>query len=143
MKVLITGTSRGIGQALTQVAKKAGHEVLAIDRKTVDLRSPEAAAKIAELVKSWGTLDVLINNAGIYRKGVAREDFMESFLVNSIVPFEVTQALLPFLRKGQNPRVVQVTSMMGSIADNASGGSYAYRSSKAALRRSMFPRLLD
>lgn len=133
MKILITGTSRGIGQGLVQIAKKAGNDVIAVDRKTVDLRSPEAAARIAELVKPWGSLDLLINNAGIFRKDASREDFAESFLVNSIVPFEITQALLPYLKKSQSPRVVQVTSKMGSIEDATSGGYYAYRSSKTAL----------
>lgn len=133
MKVVITGTSRGIGAELVKLAKNAGHEVLAIDRKTVDLRSPEAAAKIAALAEPWGVVDILVNNAGILRQGSSREDFMESYLVNSVVPFEVTQALLPLLKKSARPRVAHITSLMGSIVDNGSGGYYAYRSSKSAL----------
>lgn len=133
MKIVITGTSRGIGAELVNIAKKAGHEVLAVDRKTVDLRSPEAPGKIAALAQSWGVVDILVNNAGIYLKGVGREDFQESFLVNSIVPFEITQALLPLLKKSTKPRVAQITSLMGSIDDNSSGGSIAYRASKTAL----------
>lgn len=133
MKVVITGTSRGIGAELVKIAEEKGHEVLAVDRKTVDLRSPEAAAKIADLVKPWGVVDILVNNAGIMRQGTSREDFQESFLVNSIVPFEITQALLPYLKKSSKPRVVQITSKMGSIDDNTSGGYYAYRSSKSAI----------
>lgn len=125
MKVVITGTSRGIGAELVKIAEEKGHEVLAVDRKTVDLRSPEAAAKIADLVKPWGVVDILVNNAGIMRQGTSREDFQESFLVNSIVPFEITQALLPYLKKSSKPRVVQITSKMGSID--------AYRSSKSAI----------
>lgn len=133
MKVVITGTSRGIGSELARIAKQAGHDVLAVDRKVVDLRDPEAAAKIGEMCKPWGVVDILVNNAGIYRKGTSREDFQESFLVNSIVPFEITQALALYLKKSTHPRVVHITSLMGSIADNGSGGSYAYRASKSAL----------
>jgi NAD(P)-dependent dehydrogenase (short-subunit alcohol dehydrogenase family) len=58
---------------------------------------------------------------------------MASFAVNSVAPFEVTQALLPLLRKSSRPRVAHITSRMGSIADNGSGGYYAYRASKTAL----------
>ncbi len=133
MKIVITGTSRGIGAELVKIAKDQGHEVLAIDRKVVDLRSPEAGGKIAALAQPWGMVDVLINNAGIMKPGTSREDFQESFLVNSVVPFEITQALLPLLKKSSSPRVAHITSLMGSIADNSSGGYYAYRSSKSAL----------
>ncbi len=58
---------------------------------------------------------------------------MDSFAVNTVAPFEITQALLPWLRKSTQPRVIHVTSKMGSIAENTSGSYYAYRSSKAAL----------
>ncbi len=133
MKVIVTGTSRGIGAELVKLAKGAGHEVLAVDRKITDVRSPEAAAKIAALAQPWGVVDILVNNAGILRQGTSREDFMESFLVNSVAPFEITQALLPLLKKSSHPRVAQITSMMGSIDDNSSGGYYAYRASKSAL----------
>src|SRR5262249_2933625 len=54
-------------------------------------------------------------------------------LVNSVVPFEMTQALLPYLKKSKQPKVIHITSLMGSIEDNSSGGYYAYRASKAAL----------
>jgi len=59
------------------------------------------------------------------------------FRVNAMGPLRVTKALLPCLRAGGARRVVQVTSKMGSVADNQGGGSYGYRASKAALKRSI------
>ena len=57
----------------------------------------------------------------------------DSFDVNTIGPMRVTRALLPALENADEPQIVNVTSKMGSIDDNGSGGSYAYRASKAAL----------
>lgn len=154
MKVVITGTSRGIGLELAQLALSKGFEVMAVARSpekskgllklkgdfkdkievvTSDLHDPDSVERIVAMVSEWGAVDILVNNAGIMRQGVRREDFMDSFLVNSVVPFELTTALLPFLRKSKQPRAAHVTSLMGSVGDNGSGGYYAYRSSKAAL----------
>ncbi len=152
MKILITGTSRGIGLELTRQALQRGDSVLAVARKpessqgltelkkqfgeklqllAVDVTEDNAPQKISEFVGK--DLDVLINNAGILLEGVASKDFMESFRVNSVAPFLLTQALLPALKNAGAPKVVQITSKMGSIDDNAGGGYYAYRSSKTAL----------
>ena len=154
MQVVITGTSRGIGLELARIALGAGHQVLAVARRpqespglaslmsaagtrlqllAADLLDPRSAGLIVASVRDIGVVDVLVNNAGILRDTARHEDFMESFAVNAVAPFEITHALLPCLRKSGDPRVVHVTSMMGSIADNTSGGYYAYRSSKAAL----------
>jgi NAD(P)-dependent dehydrogenase (short-subunit alcohol dehydrogenase family) len=154
MNVVVTGASRGIGLELVREALTKGDQVLAVARQpkestglsalkkqfgnklsvcAVDVGSPEAADKIAASVSDWPTVDVLFNNAGIFRKDTRLDDFNESFRVNSVAPFLITKALLPKLRKSQAPRVVQITSLMGSIDDNSSGGSYAYRASKSAL----------
>lgn len=154
MYVVVTGTSRGIGLELTRQALAAGHTVLAVAREPerskglgelrsqygdrlqvlgVDLTDPEAPAKIHSAVQSWPQVDVLINNAGILKDTIATEDFMTSFHVNAIVPFQLTNTLLPNLRKSRAPKVVHLTSLMGSIDDNSSGGFYPYRASKAAL----------
>ena len=53
--------------------------------------------------------------------------------MNSVVPYLITKAVVPKLKKGQNPKVIQVSSLMGSVQDNQSGGSTAYRASKSAL----------
>lgn len=152
MKILITGTSRGIGLELTRQALQRGDSVLAVARKpessqglnelkkqfgdqlqllAIDVTDENAPQKISEFVGK--DLDVLINNAGVLLEGVAPKDFMESFRVNSVAPFLLTQALLPALKNSRAPKVVQITSKMGSIDDNAGGGYYAYRSSKTAL----------
>ena len=84
-------------------------------------------------------IDVLINNAGIYPvKGASFEDLeidemIETLQVNSLGAMRVTQALLPNLERGGGKKIVNVTSKMGSVEDNSSGGSYGYRMSKSAL----------
>ena len=154
MRVIVTGASRGIGLELVRLALRQGHEVLAVARSAAsstglsglasdhgeklriaeaDLADARAVEAIGGAIRDWVALDLLLNNAGVLREGAAREDFTESFLVNAIAPFEVTRAMLPRLKLSTNPRVVSLTSRMGSIADNTSGGHYAYRASKAAL----------
>ena len=159
---VITGASRGIGFELASQALAAGHRVTAIVRSPHQAESlkrlgaevlagdvtskkdfEEAARKIN------APIDVLINNAGIFlsdsRGEVERDDegekfenldtqhLAKTFDVNTLGPIRVTQALLPLLQKSKNPKVIQITSLMGSIADNTSGGCYGYRMSKAAL----------
>lgn len=86
-------------------------------------------------------LDVLVNNAGIYNKvsldAGAPELILENVAVNAVAPFQLTRALLPLLRQavksqtgGSKVVIANITSKMGSIADNTSGGHYAYRTSK-------------
>ena len=152
MKILITGTSRGIGFELTRQALQRGDFVIAVARKpeasnaltelksqysdklqllAADMTAEDAPQKIANAVGK--ELDVLINNAGVLLEGESAQDFMESFRVNSVAPFLLTKALLPALKNSSQPKVIQITSKMGSIDDNASGGHCAYRSSKTAL----------
>jgi NAD(P)-dependent dehydrogenase (short-subunit alcohol dehydrogenase family) len=154
--VLITGSNRGIGLAFAQHYVKQGWDVIATARNvdaaedlkqlkpwkvltldTGDEQSILAAAKAIDGV----ALDLLINNSGISIGGgldvTTKEDMMRQFEVNTVGPFLMTRALLPNLRLGVAARgqafVAQVTSRMGSIADNGSGGSYGYRASKTAL----------
>lgn len=154
MNVVITGTSRGIGLELAQLVLTAGHNVLAVARSpekskgllklkgdfkdkieivTADVASPEAAELIHGMAEDWGVVDILVNNAGILLKGDSRKDMVDSFVTNSVAPMEITKALVPLLKKSTQPRAAHITSLMGSIADNGSGGYYAYRASKAAL----------
>jgi NAD(P)-dependent dehydrogenase (short-subunit alcohol dehydrogenase family) len=151
-RFLITGANRGIGLELARQLVAAGHSVVATARKPsglesklkgnsliypLDVGSPESIGELAGRLD--GPIDVLINNAGVIGDGdtgfetASPEKIMESFTVNALGAFRVTQALLKHLERGTKPKVVNITSQMGSIADNKSGGYYGYRMSKAAL----------
>jgi NAD(P)-dependent dehydrogenase (short-subunit alcohol dehydrogenase family) len=156
---VITGTSRGIGFELARQALKAGHTVWALARgpeKSEKLQKLKAEfpdqlktasidvvsdSSVEAFSKQFGNhaIDVLINNAGAYLDQEAdfeTLDFkkvVETFEINTIGAMRVTKALLPQLQKSAKPKLVHITSLMGSIQDNESGGAYAYRISKAAL----------
>ncbi|WP_036485681.1 SDR family oxidoreductase [Myxosarcina sp. GI1] len=145
---LVTGANRGIGLEYCRQLKKRGDAVIAICRSVsdelkdldvetiadIDITSDES---VASLVKQIGdrTIDVLINNAGIVeRVSLSNLDFTsirKQFEVNSLGMLRVTQALLPKLKDGS--KIAIMTSRMGSIEDNTSGGSYGYRMSKVAV----------
>lgn len=148
---LVTGSNRGIGLELCNQLKQRGFDVIATCRKPsaalskleveviddVDVSDTASLKKLVERLDGR-QIDWLINNAGIAGglglndiDANTTESFKRMFEVNSLGPLLTTQALLGNLTKGS--RVGLVTSRMGSIADNDSGGSYAYRMSKAAL----------
>jgi len=149
---LVTGANRGIGYEYCKQLKERGEEVIAVCRKSsaeldalgvrvesgIDVADDGA---IATLKQSLGdtAIDVLINNAGIYRQSnlgdLNVEGIREQFEVNAIAPLKLTQALLPNLTASQaSPiKVAIMTSRMGSIDDNTSGGTYGYRMSKVAV----------
>ena len=145
---LITGANRGIGYELCKQLHERGDEVLAVCRSSSDeldglgcrvLKGVDVTqdADLASLNEQLGDakLDYLINNAGIlYPGGLDELDFeqiREQLEINSIGPLRVTKALLPRLDAGS--KLAVVTSMMGSMTDNESGGYYGYRMSKAAV----------
>ncbi len=145
---IVTGANRGIGLQLCHALKDRGYTVTALCRRRGDLAEEQGvhvhegydvtdSAAIEAFAKSVepGTVDLLINNAGIMRSmsldNLDLEAAREQFEVNALGPLRVTQSLLPAFRDGA--RIALVTSRMGSIADNSSGGSYGYRMSKAAL----------
>jgi NAD(P)-dependent dehydrogenase (short-subunit alcohol dehydrogenase family) len=146
--VLVTGANRGIGLELCRQLVARGDEVIAVCRsgnsalQALNLRVIEgidvSSARSVDLLQTElgnTQLDWLINNAGILSvESLGNLDFdaMErQFRVNSLGPLRVTSALLPNLPKGA--KVGIVTSRMGSIGDNTSGGYYGYRMSKAAV----------
>jgi NAD(P)-dependent dehydrogenase (short-subunit alcohol dehydrogenase family) len=146
--VLITGANRGIGLALAKLSAARGDRVIAVCRNSsaplatlgvevhagVELTDSDS---LARLHASLGDtrLDVLINNAGILiPTSLDKLDFdavRRQFEVNAIGPLRVVIALRG--RLGPGSKIAIVTSRMGSIADNGSGGSYGYRMSKAAV----------
>ena len=90
------------------------------------------------------SIDILINNAGIYgdRSDIGfghlnYDDWMRTLAVNTLAPMKMAEAFLPNLLRSQGKLIVNVSSLMGSLADNTSGGSILYRSSKAALNAAM------
>ena len=147
-KVLITGANRGIGLELCRQLLARGDEVIAVCRsisselKSLNLRviegvdvSTEESIRDLQNLEGLEGLDWLINNAGILSvESLDNLDFgaMEKqFRVNSLGPLRVTSALLPNL--GSGSKVGIITSRMGSVEDNTSGGYYGYRMSKAAV----------
>jgi NAD(P)-dependent dehydrogenase (short-subunit alcohol dehydrogenase family) len=146
---IVTGANRGIGLALAALLKKKGYDVLGACRSSspeldelgvevvdgVDVSDEEGIAKLVTAVGSR-RVDLLVNNAGILVWGDSLEKLdvagiRKQFEVNALAPLLVTQALRARLGKGS--KVALITSRMGSIDDNGSGGSYGYRMSKAAL----------
>jgi NAD(P)-dependent dehydrogenase (short-subunit alcohol dehydrogenase family) len=145
---LVTGASSGIGLELCRQVHQRGDQVIAACRTIsdelkaldvqvepdVDIASEQAIADLAKRLKGV-TLDVLINNAGIWRNSSLSdlnwEGIREQFEVNALGALRVTLALLPNL--SNSAKVILITSRMGSIEDNTSGGSYGYRMSKVAL----------
>jgi NAD(P)-dependent dehydrogenase (short-subunit alcohol dehydrogenase family) len=145
---LITGANRGIGLELCRLAADRGDEVIAVCRTPsdalaaldvrvvdgVDVSTDGGVARLAEAVGDT-SLDIVINNAGILRMdrldALSIDDLRMQLEVNSIGPLRVSAALAP--RLGEGSKLAIVTSRMGSIADNTSGGQYGYRMSKAAV----------
>ncbi|MBY0263654.1 MAG: SDR family oxidoreductase [Phycisphaerales bacterium] len=155
--VFVTGASRGVGLEFVRQLLARGDSVIAAAR---DIRSPGLVplttsgqltlveldvsdpASIEGLPGRLGErgVDVLINNAGVSstQKSVAHldaSDMQRVFMVNAIAPLLVTRAMLPALRRGGGRTIVQITSQLGSIANNTGGSTYAYRGSKAALNQ--------
>ncbi len=146
--IVITGANRGIGFAMAKICKDRGDIVYALCRKSspqlneldvqvienIDIAS-EAGISQAKLALANVDIDILINNAGILRDESLSEfnqtTIKEQFSVNALAPLSLTQALLSHLHTGS--KVAFITSRMGSITDNTSGGRYGYRMSKAAL----------
>jgi NAD(P)-dependent dehydrogenase (short-subunit alcohol dehydrogenase family) len=153
--VLITGGNRGIGLSLVdQLSARAHHHIVVACRSSseelqtlasestrtisilegVDVRNPhDLTARLHAL--GIDSLSVLINNAGVLNRDeldqLDYEKIEFQFAVNTLGPLKVTEACLSLLKSGS--KIANITSRMGSIDDNTSGGMYGYRISKAAL----------
>jgi len=157
---LITGASRGIGLEFCRQYAADGWRVLACSRlpekadalnklaaqypglikvHALDVADHVEIERLAQLLADE-SIDLLINNAGIYpdsdKSGFGHTDYAEwlqAFRINTMAPLKMAEAFATQIARGKQKTIVTITSMMGSIADNSSGGSYLYRSSKAAV----------
>ena len=167
--VLITGANRGLGlefarqyladgwqvyaacrdpasaSELRQLAEDGGGKLRILAMDVADAESVKAAA--AELDKQ--AIDLLLNNAGV---GGARgqtignidyEAWAKVLEVNTLGPMRVSEVFVDHVARSERKLIVTLTSGMGSIADNTSGGSIAYRSSKAAVNMVMRSLAID
>ncbi|MGY4878407.1 SDR family oxidoreductase [Vreelandella aquamarina] len=146
--LVITGANRGVGLALAEQYHQAGWRVIGVCRESsdalqavaarvidgIDVTQAESVTALAKALEGE-SLDLLINNAGLLQdESLGSIDFdsiRTQMEVNAYAPLRVTEALVPLMQKGS--KVANITSRMGSIADNDSGGRYGYRASKAAL----------
>lgn len=145
---LITGANRGIGFEMSRILVERGDKVIAACRsasqqlidlgvevlENIDVSQPESIKAMATNL-GGRPIDVLINNAGILsRESLSDLDLsriQSQFEVNTLGPLLVSQALLPNLNAGS--KLIIITSRMGSVEDNTSGGMYGYRISKAGV----------
>lgn len=158
--LFITGANRGIGLEYVKQYAEEGWRVLASCRNPADASELQALANthanielhaidIANFdqIEALGRklidqpIQLLINNAGIYPESSFRTidyaKWMEAFKVNAMSTLKLAEVFIPHLVKAGNAKLVAMTSKMGSIDDNTSGGEYIYRSSKTALNMVM------
>ena len=148
MNVVVTGSNRGIGLEMVRILSERGEKVFAVCRNSspeldalsvqvlggIDVADEQAVSTLVGHLD--GThVDVLINNAGILSsEGLGNlqwDGIRRQFEINTLGPLRVTAALTPLM--GHGSKVGIVSSRVGSLADNSSGGMYGYRMSKAAV----------
>lgn len=154
--VFITGANRGIGLSLTQLYLASGWQVHATTRnlsssdELVTLSDQHSSLtlheldvtdyqQVSKLAHDLPVIDLLINNAGYYGpKGCGFgntdvEEWRKVFEINTIAPLKLVEAFYPLIRQSQVKKIACISSKVGSMTENTSGGGYIYRSSKAAL----------
>lgn len=146
--ILVTGCNRGIGLELVRQLQQRGDTLIAVCRSPsedlaatgariidgIDVTDGESIARLQNALADT-SIDVLINNAGILRGdqfgSIDYDAMLEQYRVNALGPLRVTEALAGNLQEGS--KVAIVTSRVGSIEDNGSGGNWGYRASKTAV----------
>jgi len=167
--VLITGANRGLGfefakqyladgwevystcrdpvaaSELRRLAEDSGERLQILVMDVTDLGSVQAAA--SELDEQ--AIDLLLNNSGIMKAQAQRignidyDAWAKVLDVNTLGPMRVAEAFIENVARSDRKLIVTLTSGMGSLADNTSGGSIAYRSSKAAVNMVMRSLAID
>jgi len=161
-QILITGANRGLGLELVRQFSSDGWDVLACCRAPesaaelsrlaaqssgrvrvipLDVSRAESIQRLAQNLRGE-PIDILFSNAGVYggsgQAGLGSsvddsDEWMQVFAVNTIAPLQLVDTLMPNLLLGKQKIIALMSSKMASLADNSSGGSYIYRSSKVAL----------
>lgn len=157
--VLVTGASRGIGLEFARQYALDGWRVYACCRNParalrlkdlaaesrgrvrileLDMRDVDRILAVAKELQGEA-IDVLINNAGLYGPrhepfgSISLDTWLDVLRVNTIAPLKMAEAFVEHVGSSRKRIIASVTSLMGSIEDNISGGYYAYRTSKTAL----------
>jgi NAD(P)-dependent dehydrogenase (short-subunit alcohol dehydrogenase family) len=165
-QILITGANRGIGLEFVRQYAEAGWKVIACCRDLTQATGLQALVNIYPDIRVYALdvadfsaidalaavlkdvkIDVLINNAGVYPRSdlehADTEQWLHAFKVNSMAPYKMATAFTPNLAASQLKKVVTLSSKMGSLDDNTSGGSYIYRTSKVAANMVMKSLAID
>lgn len=158
--VLITGANRGLGLEFVRQYASDNWRVLASCRNLVHAKELQHLAQhfenitliqldvtnnlqLSQLAEKFSdtTIDLLINNAGVHPEddlgNISVEGMKQAFLTNAVGPLKVTETFLENISKSHLKTVVSISSKMASIKENATGDSYSYRASKAALNMVM------
>lgn len=156
--ILVTGANRGLGLEFIKHYLDRGDHVIGTFRDkhssgeliqmgvtydkleiiSLDVSSEKSLKTFPNLLGDIA-IDIFINNAGVYGprnssfKHVDIETWIPALKINTIAPIILTQLIIDNLKKGSKKKLIYITSKMGSIDDNSGGGSYVYRSTKAAL----------
>ncbi len=157
---LITGVTRGIGLEMAKQLLVRGDKVIGAGRhpeknaalqqlqsqypqhlrtEHVDVSFESEAKALAERLGASATIDVLVNNAGyladseVELASIDLQAVQKMFDINTVGPMRMIRSVLSILHRSPSPVIVNISSRMGSIGDNSSGGAYGYRMSKVAL----------
>lgn len=160
--LLVTGSNRGIGLEIVRQYAQLGWRIHACCRQPnnaqelqslaknnsaiqihpLDISDETQIAALADELKD-SSIDLLFNNAGIYGQQNASfgntdsQQWLDCFYINCIAQLKMCEAFVEQVARSQHKTIASMSSKMGSMADNGSGGSYVYRSSKAALNAAM------